>query len=363
MWLSRRRSCPSLDRPGHSALVKGERKWNGSVLNHIFKLLYVTQHILQYSQGKPQVPYNCFFVKASSYEIRSLGCLQGLWQRRDMKTSSFLWKCYSQITAVWNMVLIVIHLNDAQQTIYSPFCVGLGTGYPAGPQSSCKWCNFLSKWAHRSAHQSHLALWRKHTRQYIWIRQVLNLTAINIYTASADCVLASLTQISTFLFTSIREETWRLIILITATQSESSQPDSFWQDSTRPYLWWGSCHALPKPHCTCVLHGWDQGPTHRKSESAVCLLPLPLWGRYQLPVKENHMRLKKEKHPGFKLKCSSVYMQRSEVFTISPFRCQRRDMSKLIISQGKTRNILLKKKPKKQQKKTKKNKQTEMAPK
>lgn len=52
-------------------------------------LAHYSQYILLYSQRKPQVPCNYAFVKTSSYEIRSLGCLQSLWQRRDMKTSSF----------------------------------------------------------------------------------------------------------------------------------------------------------------------------------------------------------------------------------------------------------------------------------
>lgn len=52
-------------------------------------LVHYSQYILQYSQRKPHSTYNYAFVKTSSYEIRSLSCLQSLWQRRDMKTSSF----------------------------------------------------------------------------------------------------------------------------------------------------------------------------------------------------------------------------------------------------------------------------------
>lgn len=75
-----------------------EEKWISSKpLWQIFKLLCITHntYILSCGQGKPQVPHNYAFVKTSSHEIRSLSCLQGLWQRRDMKTSSFQLNCYS----------------------------------------------------------------------------------------------------------------------------------------------------------------------------------------------------------------------------------------------------------------------------
>lgn len=190
-------------------------------------LVHYSQYILQNSQEKPQVPYNYVFVKTSSYEIRSLGCLQGLWQRRDMKTSSFqlavLQPDYSCLKYGFNPETPLLH--NQQHT--HPSAWDWAANIRLVPKVLVSDVIF---WANEHTARPIRATWHCCTNTYKRIRQVLKFTAINIYSASIGRVPWQKSDINISLQINQRRD-MKVAHHMYITSSVFSQTHSYWKDS------------------------------------------------------------------------------------------------------------------------------------